>query len=119
MTAPGTSGLFRVAMVRHELRCGEVVDGGHPLGGVWHVAARSVHDGLPEEKGWERQYKSDRLTCPDRMQNRCYSVQWHHPFFSTDGGPDQARLYRAHVEGELLAGAVRTASQARSRFEGA
>ncbi len=75
MAAPGTSGLFMVAMVRHELRCGEVFDGGNPLGGVWHVSARSVHDGLPEEKGWERQYKSDRLTCPDRMQNRCYSVQ--------------------------------------------
>src|SRR5438094_4725306 len=74
MTAPGTSGLFMVAMVGHELRCGEVVDVGNPLGGVWHVSARSVHDGLPEEKGWERQYKSDRLTCPDRIQNRCYSV---------------------------------------------
>src|SRR6266852_3669680 len=74
MAAPGTSGLFIVAMVRHKLRCGEVVDVGNPLGGVWHVSARSVHDGLPEEKGWERQYKSDRLTCPDRIQNRCYSV---------------------------------------------
>lgn len=47
MAAPGTSGLFMVAMVRHELRCGEVVDVGNPLGGVWHVSARSVHDGLP------------------------------------------------------------------------
>src|SRR5882672_4860066 len=82
MAAPGTSGLFIVALVRHTLRCGEVVDVGHPLGGVWHVAARSVHDGLPEEKGWERQYKSDRLTCPDRMQNRCYSVI-QYPHFST------------------------------------
>ena len=75
MRAPGTRSLLLVAMIRHELGGGEIVDVGHPLGGVWHVSARSVHDGLPEEKGWERQYKSDRLACPDRIQNRCYSVQ--------------------------------------------
>src|SRR6266700_5386130 len=50
MTAPGTRGLFLVAMVGHEVRCGEGFDGGTPLGGVWHVSARSVHAGLPEEK---------------------------------------------------------------------
>src|SRR6266566_8960126 len=50
MTAPGTRGLFLVAMVGHEVRCGEGLDGGTPLGGVWHVSARSVHAGLPEEK---------------------------------------------------------------------
>src|SRR6266705_5546555 len=50
MTAPGTSGLFMVAMVGHQLRCGEVFDVGNPLGGVWLISARSVHDGLPEEK---------------------------------------------------------------------
>src|SRR6266566_2026618 len=43
MTAPGTRGLFLVAMVGHEVRCGEGFDGGTPLGGVWHVSARSVH----------------------------------------------------------------------------
>ncbi len=64
-----------VAMIRHELGGGEAVDVGHPLGGVWYVSSRSVHNELPEEKGWERQYKSDRLACPDRIQNRCYSVQ--------------------------------------------
>jgi tetratricopeptide (TPR) repeat protein len=31
--------------------------------------------GSLRKKGWERQYKSDRLACPDRMQNRCYSVE--------------------------------------------
>src|SRR5712691_7414635 len=86
MAAPGTSGLFMVAMVRHKVRCGEVVDVGNPLGGVWYVSAWSVHDGLPEEKGWERQYKSDRLTCPDRMQNRCYSVQDRVLFCSDSSG---------------------------------
>jgi hypothetical protein len=30
--------------------------------------------GSLRKKGWERQYKSDRLACLDRMQNRCYSV---------------------------------------------
>ena len=50
MTAPGTRGLCMVAMVGHEVRCGEGFDGGTPLGGVWHVSARSVHAGLPEEK---------------------------------------------------------------------
>src|SRR6266568_8889006 len=65
-----------VAMVGHQLRCGEVFDVGNPLGGVWLISARSVHDGLPEEKSWERQYKSDRLTCPDRIQNLYYSVHF-------------------------------------------
>src|SRR6266478_106536 len=74
MRAPGTRSLLLVAMIRHELGGGEVLDVGHPLGGVWYVSSRSVHNGLPEEKGWERQYKSDRLACPDRIQNRCYSV---------------------------------------------
>jgi cytochrome c oxidase subunit III len=31
--------------------------------------------GSLRKKGWERQYKSDRLPCPDRIQNRCYSVR--------------------------------------------
>src|SRR3989442_1229967 len=75
MRAPGTRSLLMVAMIRHELGGGEAVDVGNPLGGVWYVSSRSVHNGLPEEKGWERQYKSDRLACPDRIQNRCYSVQ--------------------------------------------
>src|SRR5713101_3871093 len=74
MRAPGTRSLLMVAMIRHELGGGEAVDVGHPLGVVWYVSSRSVHNGLPEEKGWERQYKSDRLACPDRIQNRCYSV---------------------------------------------
>src|SRR6266446_5581422 len=104
MTAPGTSGLFRVAMVRHELRCGEVVDVGHPLGGVWHVAARSVHDGLPEEKGWERQYKSDRLTCPDRMQNRCYSV-------TASLSYEAAALHKDECEKLLRDGKLATSSE--------
>src|SRR6266571_1951610 len=52
MTAPGTRGLCMVAMVGHEVRCGEGFDGGTPLGGVWHISARSVHAGLPEEKRW-------------------------------------------------------------------
>jgi hypothetical protein len=52
-TAPRTRGLLMVAMVRHLLRRREIVDVDYPLGGVWRVSARSVHDGLPEEKRLE------------------------------------------------------------------
>ena len=36
--------------VRHQVRCGEVLDVDHPLRRVWHVCTRSEQDWLPWEK---------------------------------------------------------------------
>src|SRR5712692_3074047 len=45
---------------------------------------------------------------------RAGAQQWHHALFPTARGVDEAGLYRAQVGGELLAGATRAASRARS-----
>ena len=42
--------------------------------------------GSLRKKGWEREYKSDRLPCPERMQNRCYSVSHWNEFDGLIGG---------------------------------
>src|SRR5207245_6321037 len=39
--------------------------------------------GSLRKKSWERQYKSDRLTCPDRIQNLYYSVHASQHFQNT------------------------------------
>jgi hypothetical protein len=46
--------LLVVTTIKSQLRCWEVLDIDNPLGGVWHVLARSKHRWLPWKKGEER-----------------------------------------------------------------
>ena len=47
LTTARAGSVLVVTMIQSPLRCWEVLDIDHPLGGVWHVCTRSVHDGLP------------------------------------------------------------------------
>jgi len=47
LTTARAGSVLVVTMIKSQLRFWEVLDIDNPLGGVWHVFTRSVHDGLP------------------------------------------------------------------------
>jgi hypothetical protein len=47
LTTARAGSVLVVTIIKSQLRFWEVLDIDNPLGGVWHVCTRSVHDGLP------------------------------------------------------------------------
>src|SRR5438552_18962999 len=74
MATSWAGSLLMVTAIKAQLWGWKVLNIDHTLGGIWHVFTRSKHRWLPWKNGWSRQYKSDHLRCPHRIQDPCYSV---------------------------------------------